>query len=190
MNKLELLSENPDCTEEQLVEISDIRRILSRLVKMNKSLLLLSRIENNQFPDTYEVSLTKIAEEVIADFSYIFESRNIRVHIIKESPLILRMDESLAVTMITNLLKNAFVHNREGGEIYLEIAENQLTVSNTSDSPELNRERLFQRFGKQSNRPDSTGLGLATVKSIAGLYHIEVSYSYNGKHRFQLKTEN
>lgn len=186
MNRLELLSENPDCTEEQLKEIADIRRTLRGLVKINKSLLLLSRIENNQFPDTQDVSLTKIAEEVIAGLSELFESRNIRVYIMNESPLIVRMNESLAVTMINNLVKNAFVHNREGGEIYLEATERQLTVSNTGDSPELNRERLFRRFGKQSNRPDSTGLGLAIVKSIADLYHIEVSYRYNGKHCFQL----
>lgn len=190
MNKLELLSEDPNSTEEQLTEIADIRRTLRGLIKMNKSLLLLSRIENNQFPETQEVSLTKITEEVVADFSEIFDGQAIRVYLMKESPLIRRMNESLAVTMITNLVKNAFIHNLKGGEIYLEITDHQLVISNTSESPELNRERLFQRFGRQSNRPDSTGLGLAVVKSIADLYRIEVSYSYNGKHCFQLQITN
>jgi len=186
MNKLELLSEDPNCTEGQLTEIADIRRTLRGLIKMNKSLLLLSRIENNQFPDTQEVSLTKIAEEVVADFSDIFDSRSIRVYMMKESSLIRQMNESLAITMITNLVKNAFIHNQKGGEIYLELTDHQLIISNTSESTELNRERLFQRFGKQSNRPDSTGLGLAVVKSIADLYRIDVSYNYNGKHQFIL----
>ncbi|MDF9830776.1 HAMP domain-containing sensor histidine kinase [Parabacteroides sp. PF5-6] len=189
MNKLELLSEDPDCTEAQLTEITDIRRTLRGLIKMNKSLLLLSRIENNQFPETQEVSLARIAEEVVADFAEVFAAREIRVYTMKESPLIRQMNESLAVTMITNLVKNAFVHNLNGGEIYLETTDRQLILSNTSENTELNRERLFQRFGKQSNRPDSTGLGLAVVKSIADLYGIEVSYNYNGKHQFALTFE-
>lgn len=186
MNKLELLSEDPDCTEGQLAEIADVRRTLRGLIKMNKSLLLLSRIENDQFPDMQEVSLAKIAEEVIAGFSNIFDGWAIRVYLIKESPLTRHMNESLAVTLITNLVKNAFIHNQKEGEIYLEITDRQLVISNTSESTELNRERLFQRFGKQSNRADSTGLGLAVVKSIADLYRIDITYNYNGKHRFQL----
>lgn len=186
MNKLELMSEDANCTEEQLSEIADIRRTLNGLVRMNKSLLLLSRIDNNQFPETQEVSLDTIIEEVMANFAEVYAKREIRVYTMKESALTRQMNESLAITLITNLVKNAFVHNYQGGEIYVEITDNKLILSNTSESTELNRDRLFQRFGKQSNRADSTGLGLAVVKSIADLYRIEVSYNYNGKHTFTL----
>ncbi|MDL2255450.1 HAMP domain-containing histidine kinase [Parabacteroides sp. OttesenSCG-928-G06] len=186
INRLELLSEDPDCTEGQLAEIAGVHRTLQSIVKMNKSLLLLSRIENNQFPETQEISFTEIIEKITDDFSEIYEKRNIKVFTIKENPLVFTMNESLANTLVSNLIKNAFIHNLPGGEIYIEITAGQIVISNTSESPELNKERLFQRFGKQSNRPDSTGLGLALVKSIADLYAIETAYNYNGKHQFVL----
>jgi len=186
INKLELLSENPDCTEEQLAEIAGIHRTLRGIVKMNKSLLLLSRIENNQFPETKTINLGELTKEAITDFTEIFEDSKKKIYFMEDVPLIYQMNESLATTLITNLIKNAFVHNQKGGEIYIEVTEKQFVISNTSESPQLNSERLFQRFGKQSNRPDSTGLGLALVKSIADLYHIDVAYNYNGKHQFIL----
>jgi len=186
LNKLELLSENPDCTEEQLIEIADLHSTLRGIVKMNKSLLLLSRIENKQFPDTAEVSITSLVKNNLGEFSEMYERKNIHVYLIKEEPLICRMNEALANTLIKNLLKNAYIHNIPNGEIYIDITENTLSIENTSDSPELNKEKLFKRFGKQSNRPDSTGLGLAVIKSISFIYGIDISYAYNGKHRFIL----
>lgn len=186
LNKLELLSEDPDCTEGQLAEIAGVHRTLKGIVKMNKSLLLLSRIENNQFPETKTINLGLLAKEAIADFSELFDENGIKVYYMEETPLLCQMNESLASTLIVNLVKNAFIHNHKEGEIYVEITDKQLTIGNTSDSPQLDEDRLFQRFGKQSNRADSTGLGLALVKSIADLYHIPIHYNYNGKHRFIL----
>ena len=72
-NKLELLAERPDCTEGQLEEIEDIHRNLGRIVKLNKSLLLLSRIENGQFHETKEVELNPIIKELVEDFQEIYE---------------------------------------------------------------------------------------------------------------------
>lgn len=187
INRLELLSEDPHCTEEQLMEMASIHRTLQGIVKMNKALLLLSRIENGQFPETEEIAVAEMIENMVADFKEIHEERRINVFILKEAAPTFHMNRDLANTMISNLIKNAFVHNIPDGEIYIELLADRIIISNTSESPELNKERLFQRFGKQTNRPDSTGLGLALVKSIADLYHIPVSYHYNGKHQFQLK---
>jgi len=186
VNKLELLSENPDCTEEQLSDIAGIHRTLQGIIKMNRSLLLLSRIDNNQFPETKEVSLTAILKRILSEFAELYRSKNIHVYIIREEELTGTMNESLAHTLIQNLVKNAYIHNSAGGEVYIEVTQDSLMIENTSESPELNQERLFQRFGRQSNRPDSSGLGLAIVKSISDLYGIEISYSYYGKHRFVL----
>lgn len=186
MNRLELLSEDPHCTEQQLEEIASIHHTLQGIIKMNKSLLLLSRIENNQFPEKRELSITEMIETIVADFSEIYEEREIKVITIKESPLVCQMNESLAHTLLSNLIKNAFIHNSVKGEILIEIESSRLTISNSSDSRELDKSRLFTRFGKQSNRADSTGLGLALVKSIADLYGISVAYHYNGRHQFIL----
>lgn len=186
MNKLELLSENPDCTEEQLMDIADINHTLRGIIKMNKSLLLLSRIENKQFPDTIDVDINQLINRFLPDLEEMYEYKNIQVTYDKEATLICRMNESLASTLISNLLKNAFVHNKENGSILLTITSNTLTIANSSNQPALNEAILFSRFEKQTHRKDSTGLGLAIVKSIASIYGIEIKYMYDGLHQFIL----
>lgn len=187
MNKLELLSENPDCTEEQLSEIAGINHTLGGIIKMNKSLLLLSRIDNKQFPDTSEININQLAGQYLPDFKEMYEHKNISVSYTETATLIYVMNESLASTLISNLLKNAFIHNKKNsGTIDITITGRTFAIANSSDSPALNETLLFNRFEKQTHRKESTGLGLAIVKSIASIYGIEIKYEYNGLHQFIL----
>lgn len=186
MNKLELLSENPDCTEEQLSEIAGIYHTLRGIIKMNKSLLLLSRIDNKQFPDTTEINLNKLINNFLPDFQEMYEHKHIQVSYTETATLLYRMNESLASTLISNLLKNAFIHNKENGSIVIYITERTLTISNSCDSPALDEALLFNRFEKQTHKKESTGLGLAIVKSITSIYGIDIKYTYNGLHQFIL----
>ena len=186
MNKLELLSENPDCTEEQLSEIAGINHTLRGIIKMNKSLLLLSRIDNKQFPDTSEIDFNKLINKYLPDFEDMYEYKNIHVTYTETSTLIYTMNESLASTLLSNLLKNAFIHNIESGSIAISVTGRTLTISNSSESTGLNEATLFNRFEKQTHKKESTGLGLAIVKSIISIYGIDIKYEYNGLHQFIL----
>lgn len=186
MNKLELLSENPDCTEEQLSEIAGINHTLRGIIKMNKSLLLLSRIDNKQFPDTSEIDFNKLINKYLPDFEDMYEYKNIHVTYSETGTLIYTMNESLASTLLSNLLKNAFIHNIENGSIAISITDRTLTISNSSESTGLNEATLFNRFEKQTHKKESTGLGLAIVKSITSIYGIDIKYEYNGLHQFIL----
>lgn len=186
MNKLELLSENPDCTEEQLFEIAGINHTLRGIIKMNKSLLLLSRIDNKQFPDTVEIDFNKLIGKFLPDFEEMYEYKHIQVSYEESGSLLFTMNESLASNLVSNLLKNAFVHNKENGTIVLTVTARTLTIANSSESPGLNEATLFNRFEKQTHQKDSTGLGLAIVRSIATIYGIKVKYEYKGLHQFIL----
>lgn len=186
MNKLELLSENPDCTEEQLSEIAGINHTLRGIIKMNKSLLLLSRIDNKQFPDTSEIDFNKLIDKYLPDFEDMYEYKNIHVTYTETGTLIYTMNESLASTLLSNLLKNAFIHNIESGSIAISVTGRTLTISNSSESTGLNKATLFNRFEKQTHKKESTGLGLAIVKSIISIYGIDIKYEYNGLHKFIL----
>lgn len=186
INKLELLSETTGCTEEQLSEIESMHQVLSGIVKNNKSLLLLSRIENKQFADTKKVSINDITQKAIEDFTYIYEEKQIQISFTEKGTLYCIMNESLANILIKNLLKNAFTHNKSNGEINITITEKTFTIENSSNYPELDRNKLFHRFEKQNNNTKSTGLGLAIIKSIISIYDIHISYSYTGKHQFIL----
>lgn len=187
MNKLELLSENPDCTEQQFKEIAVLHQALNGIIRLNKSLLLLSRIENKQFPDTREICLNHLIKEMLEDFNEMYEHKAIHLSFEEKEPLIATLNESLASTLIANLIKNAFIHNYEEGRIHLSIDRRTFLIANTAHTGPLDTEALFNRFARQTRQKESTGLGLAIVKSIADLYAIRIEYAYEQEmHSFRL----
>lgn len=187
MNKLELMSENPDCTEQQLTEFADLHQALTGIVKMNKSLLLLSRIGNRQFPETSRIHLNALVTAMLDDFGEMYEHKHITVTFKASGQLFVTMNDSLASTLITNLVKNAYIHNKQGGSIRIVTTTRTLTIANSSDTPRLSPSTLFDRYERQSKHKESTGLGLAIVKSIAALYEIKVEYNYEDQlHEFKL----
>lgn len=187
MNKLELLSENPDCTEQQFKEIAVLHQALNGIIRLNKSLLLLSRIDNKQFPDTQDLCLNHLVKDLAQDFCEMYEHKAIHVGFEEKEPLVCTMNESLASTLIANLIKNAFVHNYEEGTVVLSLDRRAFTIANTSRSDRLDTDSLFNRFSRQTEQKESTGLGLAIVKSICDLYALPISYTYEKEmHRFRL----
>jgi signal transduction histidine kinase len=96
------------------------------------------------------------------------------------------MNESLATTMITNLIKNAFLHASEDSAVDISIKNRVLAIANNGSEP-LDGSRLFDRF-YTSGKKGSTGLGLALVKSIADSYNFKIEYSFKeGKHCFKVR---
>ena len=187
-NKLELLAERSDCTEGQLEEIEDIHRNLGRIVKLNKSLLLLSRIENGQFHETKNVELNPVIKELVENFQEIYAHKNLHVEIEENATCNVRMNESLANILVTNLLKNAMIHTPNEGSITIRVQSTGITFTNSTDGKALDPSRLFTRFYQADNKKsDSTGLGLAIIQSIVHLYHFHITYSFDGKHRFDLR---
>lgn len=186
--KVELLAESEPLTEEQMKELDDIYNTLGRAVKLNKSLLLLSRIENKQYTDTEDIVVNQVVDNLLPDLMEIYESK--KVALVREDggEFTFRGNATLAQVLITNLLKNALVHNTEGGELHISIAPHTIIIKNSGTAP-LDKERIFQRFYHvQSTRKESTGLGLAIAKSIATSCHLSLSYAWsNGMHEFRLQ---
>ncbi|NCB85704.1 MAG: ATP-binding protein, partial [Bacteroidia bacterium] len=91
----------------------------------------------------------------------------------------------LTEILIQNLLKNAFLHNTENGILTIYVGEKQLTISNSGHKKDeegsmLDKEKLFNRFYKQSGNPDSWGLGLSIAKKIADTSGWELCYRSDG----------
>lgn len=186
--KLELMAENETLTEEQLQELDAIYSTLGRAVKLNKALLLLSRIENGQYTEAEDVSVDEILDELLPDLTDIYEHKQIDVQRTKaEQPLVLHANASLIHILITNLVKNAMLHNKEGGQLMIETTPTSLVVRNSGDGP-LDEHKLFQRFAHSMNRKkDSTGLGLAISYAIASNYSLRLTYHWEkGMHVFSL----
>lgn len=178
--RIELLAESEQLTEEHLKELDDIYNTLGRAIKLNKSLLLLSRIENEQYFDTEELAINTIVDQILPDLIEVYEAKKIQLTQQDNGEFKLRANLSLLQILISNLLKNALVHNVTGGELQLFIDEHSLVVKNQGVS-QLDGEKIFQRFyHEQTINKDSTGLGLSIAKSIASLYHLTLHYRWEG----------
>ena len=189
--KVELLAESEGMTEQQMEQLDEIYATLGRAVKLNKSLLLLSRIENGQYTEMEEVSVDEILDELLPDLMDIYEHKQVRlIRKREEQPFIIRCNHSLAQILVSNLVKNSLLHNREGGELQVLTTPTSLVIKNTGDVP-LDGEKLFRRFYHgMDGKKDSTGLGLAIARSIALSSSLKLTYEWqDGMHTFRLVKE-
>lgn len=189
-NRLEMLMEDETLTEHQLNELIKTHQALENLTRMNRSLLLLCKIENGQFVDTRSVCLNDILAHYLDDYKEVYAYRNITVTVTTDSSFCVEMNDSLVSVLVTNLLKNSFVHNIDGGFIYIKITANTFEISNTGEKP-LDRERIFERFYQGQKKEGSTGLGLALVDSICKANHLKIDYTYvENRHIFTISKQN
>ncbi len=187
LNRLEMLSEDPQLTENQLIEILKTRQSLDHAIKLNKTLLLLTKIENNQFPEKKEILANELIKKLADDYAEVYADRRITLSLNEEAKVTLTMNETLASVLFGNLLKNAFIHNGENGFIEILITPTIISFSNTGISGALDTEAVFRRFSQGTKKEGSTGLGLALSKSVCDLYRMNIRYHYlQGKHIFTI----
>jgi signal transduction histidine kinase len=186
INKLELLLGEREMSQDQARKIGEIIEAMRRLSGLNKSLLLLFKIENKQFISEEQVNFDELFCRIISDFSEYAEYRKIEITYLKQNVWICGMNKDLAEMLVMNLLKNAINHNRQGGELIIRLDVDSFIIENTSNEPSMQSDALFERFSKKSKSKSSTGLGLAIVKAIADVSGLQVSYSYNGRHIFKV----
>lgn len=186
LNKLELMVNQP-MDEEQLALAASVMDNLERLIRLNKSLLLLSRINNQQYVGEEEIDLNEVVKQNLRDFSDQAAYKNIQMILEEKDSCKANMNADLAHILVINLLKNAMVHNHSGGEIHVLIEEQAIKIINTGKGEALDEKKIFERFYKQGNNGGSTGLGLAIVKAIINLYGFEMSYTFERKHVFTVK---
>jgi signal transduction histidine kinase len=182
INKLEALAETSKLSEDELKLLASAIDNLERLTRLNKSLLLLSRIENKQFLTAENINVNDLVKRIVNDFSDLLHYSELAMHINEQYSLTIKMNPDLATILITNLLKNAIVHNHSLGLINVVINQNSIRVENTGRGEALDEKTLFTRFDKNQQSDSSTGLGLAIVKAISDLYSFKVFYTYNNRH--------
>ncbi len=162
--RIDWMLDNDTLGEESVGELVQMKRELGHIVRLNKTLLLLTKIDNGQFPDVTDIDLSAMVLSQKELYGEIFSSKQ-----------------------ITCSAQNAFVHSPEDGKVTLTLTENELVVENSGDSP-LDSSRIFERFYQGSKKEGSTGLGLALAKTIADRCGMLLTYSYvDGMHRFSVK---
>jgi signal transduction histidine kinase len=184
ISKLEALAESGTLSKEQLELLATSMDNLQKLTRLNKSLLLLFKIENKQFTNEEEVNINQEIKRIAADFSDQLEFRKLQVSIDEQETATVMMNADLAGILFTNLIRNAILHNYPGGSINIIIRQHTVEVINTSNSSALPDQHLFTRFSKTETATTSNGLGLSLVKAIVQLYDFKVRYSYKDRHHF------
>ena len=187
-NRIEWLLDNTELTEEQMEELFKTKHTLNYIVRLNKSLLFLSRIDNGQFTDSRPVEINSIVKRLLDDYKEIFSHYEAQISLEEQGRLTITMNETLAEALVSNLLKNAFIHNKEQGHVRVTIQTNSLTLANTGQTEPLDSEHIFERFYQGSKKKESTGLGLAIAETICRQYGLHISYRYQNKeHIFRLQ---
>jgi len=180
-SKLELLMQTSPLSESQATIIGDLENANQRLIRLNKSLLLLSKIENNQYPETESVDVNSSIKKIIAQYQLHAEARGIRIQTSFRTNLNIRANTTLVEILVSNLISNAIRHNNEEKQVFINIEEGQLIVKNTGTHSALSEEKMFHRFqkGTNSDNGDSIGLGLAIAKKICEMYSFKIEYKFS-----------
>ena len=183
--KLELLMQTEPITEEQASIISSLNDTSSRLSRLNRSLLLLTKIENKQYQDTESVQVDAVCDKVIELLASHAALKEISFQKEYKSLAIVQVNRSLFEILVSNLLTNAIRYNYKGGVINVKVDEKTLIIENTGTDHVPDKDKIFDRFHKEGTNSQSIGLGLAIVKRICALYNFTIAYDYiNNLHTF------
>ena len=183
-NRVEWLLDGGNLPDEHASEMFMIQSTLGLAVRLNKTLLLLTKIENGKFPESVEVDVARLVQDSVEMYGEIYASRQMTVRVDIEDDVKVEMNESLAATLVSNLIKNMYVHSAEGAEGRVVVRSNQLIVENDGEQA-LDGERIFDRFYQGSKSKGSMGLGLPLVAAVCRTYSLGVKYQFKaGRHCF------
>jgi signal transduction histidine kinase len=182
LNLEEILQQ--DIEEGILKKVGASISALKRLSALNKNLLLLTKIENNQFIADKEVSFEEIAARKTDEFSLLFEAKALDVQVQVDHDFMVRINDQLADILINNLFSNAINHNISGGIISIFIQESSFRICNSGETNLLTDETIFNRFVRGNLQ--SYGLGLAIVKGICETNNLDIHYYKGELHCFEI----
>ncbi len=164
-HKVDMLLQDERLNEGQLQQLHIIGQSTRRMARLNQNLLLLAKIENDQFAERKHLDLTSLLEKRLLWLEDFIAQKQLSVTT-NLHPRELEINPYLADTLVTNLLTNAVKYNLEKGTLHLELNKDRLVVTNTGEAPAMPVSDLLQRFARGNSHTDGLGLGLSMVKEI------------------------
>ncbi len=188
-SKLDVLIQDKELSEKQSELAKGAYASIKKLARLNQSLLLLAKIENQQFDINQYINLEKKVSEKVNQFYELWESHEIKTRIELNNSSI-KMNAELIEILLNNLFSNAINHNLVPGYIFIELGTNHFVIKNAGASEPLDQSRLFNRFYKASSNSSRNGLGLSIISQICKVSNIKLNYSYESDlHNFRLQWE-
>jgi signal transduction histidine kinase len=154
--------------------LKSIYSSVNKLHQVQKSLMLLSKIDNLEYNRNINVNFKEVTEQVFEKYREAFELREIHVSSnLADCPL--SVDLGLAEILANNLFKNALKHNIANGYVSVTLKAKTFTIENSGLPFTGDPEQFFQRFTK--GEKGNYGIGLSIVKQICELYNYSISYT-------------
>lgn len=187
-SKLDLMIQDQQLKEMHHRQLQAMYDAVGRLRQLNQSLLLLTKIENNQFGQAAPVALEILIEKKLIQTEDPIRVKHLTINT-DVQPCELQMNAYLTDILLNNLLGNAIRHNYERGTLNIVLRQEFLQISNTGAPLSFDPSTIFDRFTK-GGHSEGTGLGLAIAKQICDNYGFALTYAYEeGMHilRIQFK---
>lgn len=186
-SKMELLLQNVELKEQDLCNIKIMLNNIKKLEKLSKSLLLLNKLETQEFFNKNLINLSEEIMSVLDEFEEMLVFKGIKLikNIIND--FYIKANESLISILITNIITNAIKYNVEKGEILVCLENNELVVSNTVENLSENPDKFFNRFYRSKKENDDivgVGLGLSIAKKICEMYDFDITNGYENNFYF------
>lgn len=185
--KIENILQRKDLNSEQFKLIDDLNNTTTRLVRLNKNLLVLSKIDSNTYNEIEKIRLKDTIDNQLAFFSEQALSKKILITTELSEEVVVNSNHILAEMLISNLFLNTINHNTLDGQIIVNLTNDRLIFSNTGTLLPLLTEKMFERFSKSNSNFQGNGLGLSIIKKIVDTNHWTINYHFtNRMHTFEI----
>ena len=119
-NRLENIIVDGKVPDEIAIKLIESQRTLGRMSKIIKALLLISRIENDQYIKDDAVKIMELLDEVAAEIEDRLLEKNITIKKQYDAQFEVKpSNRTLLFTMFFNIINNAIKYNKDGGSILL-----------------------------------------------------------------------
>lgn len=186
-SKADELMQADNLSKDQMEQLALLLETTNRLSKINQALIFLTKIDNRFYTEGSTFAINDLLKEKLTMFGELIADKNIVLKLDVLDTTHVYMDKYLADTLLVNLIKNSLVHNKQGGELIVELASNRLSISNSGNPLTFAESDIFKRFTRSEHNKKSLGIGLSVVQSICELYGFDLQYSYDGMHNFIIK---
>lgn len=159
---------------------SRIKKEASGMTGLINDILMISRLESMDAEVLFsDVRVSVLLQEITDSLKPLAASSQVFLHVDCQ-PLCIRANLQQMKELLTNLLSNAVKYNRPGGQVWVNIREQDGHMvikvrDNGMGIPEESQDRIFERFYRvdkgRSRKQGGTGLGLSIVKHIVSFYH-------------------
>ena len=174
-SKVDHLQQKYEHDEQTMTILQSLQNNINRVSYFNRSLMLLTRINNDQYCESSLLDFSNVIRDKTDDYIEIIQAKKIAIFINQSGSFIHKINPTLLDLMINNIITNAVKYNTsDSAYINIDISDEKIIIENPYEGS-LPDGNLFERFKKDKKRKDSTGLGLSIVEAICTKFHLNIA---------------